>query len=66
MLQRFRARRTCCTFRNLDGRYRAGSLNRALMDEQIMKIKDGDDNIPGITVANFKSFKKKGGRGMGR
>ena len=31
------------------------------MEEEILTIKDGDDNIPGRTVANFKSLKKKGG-----
>ena len=29
------------------------------MDEQILKIKAGDDNISGRTVENFKSLKKK-------
>ena len=33
------------------------------MDEQILKIKAGDDNISGRTVANFKNLKKKKGRG---
>ena len=36
-------------------------MNRALMDEQILKIKAGDDNISGRTVANFKNLKKKKG-----